>query len=65
MQADHPKKAKVENILMTQTFRPCPDSEALGCWGNDRITVGYVSEVNGIRANPPRADSARQVLGDA
>ena len=32
---------------MTEKFRPCPDSEALGWWGDDRITVGYVSEVNG------------------
>jgi hypothetical protein len=36
--------AKVEN---TDKLRPCPDSEGLGCWGNEKITVGYVSEVNG------------------
>ena len=32
---------------MTQKFRPCPDSEGLGWYGDGRITVGYVSEVNG------------------
>lgn len=32
---------------MTQDFRSCPDSEGLGISGNGRITIGYVSEVNG------------------
>jgi hypothetical protein len=32
---------------MTQDFRSCPDSEGLGSYGNDKITIGYVSEVNG------------------
>ena len=32
---------------MTQKFKACPDSEGLGCWGNEKITVGYVTEVNG------------------
>jgi hypothetical protein len=32
---------------MTQDFRSCPDSEGLGISGNGKITIGYVSEVNG------------------
>jgi len=32
---------------MTQDFRSCPDSEGLGSYGDDKTTIGYVSEVNG------------------
>jgi hypothetical protein len=37
----------VENFDTTQEFRPCPDSDGLGYWSNEKIVVGYVSEVNG------------------
>jgi len=32
---------------VTESFKTCPGNEGLGCWGNDKITVGHVSEVNG------------------
>jgi hypothetical protein len=38
---------KVEKSSVTEKFKPCPDSEGLGCSGNEWLTIGYVSEVNG------------------
>jgi hypothetical protein len=46
IQADQ-QEGKGGEILMTEKLRPCPDSEGLGYWGNEKIIVGYVSEVNG------------------
>lgn len=37
----------MENSDMTQESRPCQDTEGLGWYGDDRLTVGYVNEVNG------------------
>jgi hypothetical protein len=37
----------MEDTDMTQDFGSCPDSEGLDIYGNDKITIGYVSEVNG------------------
>lgn len=37
----------MENTQMTQKHRPCPDSEGLGYLTNGKVTIGYVSEVNG------------------
>jgi hypothetical protein len=42
-----PGATTVENLDTTQKPRPCPDSEGLGYYGNEKIVVGYVSEVNG------------------
>jgi hypothetical protein len=38
---------KMNTTNVTESFKACPDSEGLGCWGNEKFTVGYVSEVNG------------------
>ena len=32
---------------MTEKHRKCADNEGLGCSGNDKFMIGYVSEVNG------------------
>ena len=32
---------------MAKEYKGTPDSKDLGAWGNDRITVGYVDQVNG------------------
>jgi len=34
----------------TEKREPCPDSEGLGYWGNERFVVGYVDEVNGYNS---------------
>lgn len=37
----------MDNMDAMQKFSPCPDTEGLGFYGNGKITVGYVNEVNG------------------
>jgi hypothetical protein len=40
-------QSKNKDINTTRSLRPCPDSDGLGCLGNENFTIGYVSEVNG------------------
>jgi hypothetical protein len=40
-------KPKNKDVNTTRSFRPCPDSDGLECFGNQYERIGYVSEVHG------------------